>query len=90
MSASQEQQRTENPTTNTLTFTKKSFKIDLSCLGNNSNQPGQTVSNLFSSLDQHLLQKFPERKDLLRCYKDIPLPLSNLYTQPNYIIDRHA
>ena len=48
------------------------------------------LNSLFARLDEHFLKKNVERKDLMRQYKDIPLPLSELYKNPDYIKNRHG
>ena len=65
---------------------KKVFKIDLSDLA----PVRKNVSKVFSILDNHFLNQFNERKDMIRCYKDIPVALNKLYQEPDYIKSRHG
>ena len=65
---------------------KRVFKIDLTDLA----PAHRPLSKVFASLDTHFLAQFSERKDMIRCYKDIPMPLQQLYSDPDYVHKRHG
>ena len=48
------------------------------------------VNSVFSQIDDHFIKKNCDRKDLMRQYKDIPMPLDRLYKEQNYIKSRHG
>ena len=50
---------------------KKIFKIDLADLA----PARSSISQIFSKIDHNFLQTFHERRDMIRCYRDIPIPL---------------
>lgn len=65
---------------------KKTFKIDLADLA----PTRKSVSSVFSAIDKHFLSQFHERRDMIRCYRDIPIALNQLYTESDYILKRHG
>ena len=65
---------------------KKIFKIDLADLAPSR----RSLSQMFSTIDQHFLNSFADRRDLIRQYRDIPVPLHELYSDPHYITNRHG
>ena len=60
---------------------KKVFKIDLADLA----PTRKSLSSVFTAIDSHYLAHFHERRDMLRCYRDIPMALTQLYKEPDYI-----
>ena len=60
---------------------KKVFKIDLADLA----PKRKSICKIFSTIDQHFLSEFHERRDMIRCYRDIPMALNTLYREPDYI-----
>jgi len=54
------------------------------------NKEHSKLSNIFSLLDEHFIQAHQERKELLRSYKDMPVPAEKLYKEPNYILNKHG
>ena len=45
---------------------------------------------MFAKMDNEFLKHFSDRKDMLRTYRDIPIALQKLYSQPDYIRSRHG
>jgi hypothetical protein len=45
---------------------------------------------MFGKMDSVFLRHFGDRKDMIRTYRDIPIALSKLYSQPDYIKERHG
>ena len=66
---------------------RKQFSIDIHQI---SQKSCNRVSDLFARLDTYFLTKHAERKDLLRMYRDIPLPLNKLYHDSDYVLERHG
>ena len=62
------------------------LKIDLADL----KAPALTINSIFSQIDQKYLNSFNEKRDMLRCYRDIPIALNRLYQDHDYIKRRHG
>jgi hypothetical protein len=65
---------------------KKVFKIDLADLAPSR----KSIDSIFTKIDQSYLGHFHERRDMIRCYRDIPVALTQLYKEPDYIKNRHG
>lgn len=45
---------------------------------------------IFSQIDQYLILKNGDKKDHMKHYRDIPLPLDRLYKEHDYVKSRHG
>lgn len=64
------------------------FEVDISALRDEPD--ANRLSGLFSKIDRHFINKFQDRKDMIRTYRDIPLALDRLYKESDYVKDRHG
>ncbi|CDW86198.1 UNKNOWN [Stylonychia lemnae] len=67
--------------------TRKIFFLDVHQL---QSKDQSRLDSIFSTIDQYLIAKNSDRKDHLKHYRDIPIPLEKLYKDSDYVKNRHG
>lgn len=66
---------------------KKTFFLNVHQL---QTKDSDRLNNIFSSIDSWLINKNLDKKDRMKHYRDIPMPLERLYKESDYIKSRHG